>query len=86
MILEMEEADLMLHEPFSGYLVSIASSIHMEQSLSEDRAIATSAKRKVAKCKDFVKKQADMWPNMLNMVWHSDPNSDVQLTSVVESP
>lgn len=68
LICEMEEANLMLYEPFAGYLVSIAASIHLERTLSEKRDAAASTTYKFEKCIGFVGKLAEMWPNMKNLV------------------
>lgn len=76
LVCEMEEADLMLHEPFAGYLVAIGASIHLEHTLSENRETATSMTRKFEKCLSFVGKLAEMWPNMGNLVGHEDRDRD----------
>ena len=68
MICEMEEADLILEEPFAGYLVSIGASIHLERSLSASDDIAKSMTAKFDKCVGFVRRLAGKWPNMTNLV------------------
>ncbi|KAL6709243.1 hypothetical protein ACN47E_001650 [Coniothyrium glycines] len=65
---DMENAGLPLRDPFLGHLVAIAASIHLEQTLSQHEAVATSARRKFEHCVNTVRKIADDWPRMLDKV------------------
>lgn len=60
----MDEARLMLHDPFLGHLVAIAASIHLEHTRSQYPTVAASAKDKFNKCFDFVTRLAKEWPLM----------------------
>ncbi|RYN63713.1 hypothetical protein AA0117_g10708 [Alternaria alternata] len=60
----MDEARLMLHDPFLGHLVAIAASIHLEHTKSQYPTVAASAKQKFEKCLDFVKRLSQEWPRM----------------------
>ena len=60
----MDEARLMLHDPFLGHLVAIAASIHSEHTGSQYPTVAASAKQKFNKCFDFVERLAGEWPCM----------------------
>ncbi|KAF7676700.1 hypothetical protein GT037_004912 [Alternaria burnsii] len=60
----MDEAKLMLHDPFLGHLVAIAASIHLEHTKSQYPTVAASAKQKFEKCLDFVKRLSQEWPRM----------------------
>ncbi|PSN60162.1 hypothetical protein BS50DRAFT_579334 [Corynespora cassiicola Philippines] len=61
---EMETADLYLHDPFIGYMIGIATSIHIEHSISKNSAVASSARRKLRKCLNFLMKLSVEWPSM----------------------
>ncbi|KAH7346096.1 hypothetical protein BKA66DRAFT_602766 [Pyrenochaeta sp. MPI-SDFR-AT-0127] len=65
---DMENAGLVVHDPFLGHLVAIAASIHLEHTLSQHAAVAASAKRKSDRCINFVKRMSEDWPNMLSAV------------------
>ncbi|KAH8691754.1 hypothetical protein GQ44DRAFT_201388 [Phaeosphaeriaceae sp. PMI808] len=60
----MDEAKLMLHDPFLGHLVAIAASIHLEHTKSQYPTVAGSAKQKFNQCFDFVKRLSKEWPRM----------------------
>ncbi|KAH8743836.1 hypothetical protein F5883DRAFT_31914 [Diaporthe sp. PMI_573] len=68
LICEMDEASLMLEEPFAGYLVSIGASIHLERSLSASEDTAKSMTAKFDKCLGYVRRLASTWPNMTNLL------------------
>jgi hypothetical protein len=72
LICEMDEASLMLEEPFAGYLVSIGASIHLERSLSASEDTAKSMTAKFDKCLGYVRRLASTWPNMTNLVGYYD--------------
>ncbi|KAG9186771.1 hypothetical protein G6011_09879 [Alternaria panax] len=61
---QMDEARLMLHDPFLGHLVAIAASIHLEHTKSQYPTVAASAKQKFDKCRGFVKRLSQEWPRM----------------------
>ncbi|PVH91968.1 hypothetical protein DM02DRAFT_307554 [Periconia macrospinosa] len=60
----MDEAKLMLHDPFLGHLVAIAASIHLEHTSSQYPTVAGSAKQKFNQCFGFVKRLSNEWPRM----------------------
>ncbi|EUC39909.1 hypothetical protein COCMIDRAFT_41667 [Bipolaris oryzae ATCC 44560] len=60
----MEEAKLMLHDPFLGHLVAIAASVHLEHTRSQYPTVAGSAKQKFNQCFQFVKRLSKEWPRM----------------------
>ncbi|KAH7080131.1 hypothetical protein BKA63DRAFT_236386 [Paraphoma chrysanthemicola] len=60
----MDEAQLMLHDPFIGHLVAMAASIHLEHMKSQYPTVAASAKQKFEKCLDFVKRLSQEWPRV----------------------
>ncbi|KAH7086447.1 hypothetical protein FB567DRAFT_71379 [Paraphoma chrysanthemicola] len=60
----MDEAQLMLHDPFIGHLVAMAASIHLEHMKSQYSTVAASAKQKFEKCFDFVKRVSQEWPRV----------------------
>jgi hypothetical protein len=68
----MEEADLILLDPFIGFLVAIGASIHLEHTLGVNAAITGPANHKFRKCVNFVSRLAEVWPNLRHTV--SFPN------------
>ena len=68
LISEMERSDFSLHDPFIGYLVTVAATVHLDKSLHKDSDVANSARQKFHKCRDFVAKLATEWPSMANAV------------------
>ncbi|XP_014555252.1 hypothetical protein COCVIDRAFT_102958 [Bipolaris victoriae FI3] len=60
----MEEAKLMLHDPFLGHLVAITASVHLEHTRSQYPTVAGSAKQKFNQCFHFVKRLSKEWPRM----------------------
>ncbi|KAF2820158.1 hypothetical protein CC86DRAFT_471309 [Ophiobolus disseminans] len=62
---EMDDANLVIHDPFIGHMVAIAASIHLEHTLSQHHTVASSAKQKFDKCLNFVTRAAQEWPSML---------------------
>lgn len=68
LIEDMDNAGLVMHDPFLGHLVAIAASIHLEHTLSQHAAVAASARRKSERCIDFVKGVSEEWPHMLSTV------------------
>ncbi|CAK1366425.1 unnamed protein product [Cercospora beticola] len=68
LVMEMQEAGLQLYEPFTGYLVAIGASIHLEHASNESTTTTISSKEKFDKCLGFVERLAEMWPNMEKLV------------------
>ncbi|GIZ47226.1 hypothetical protein CKM354_001032300 [Cercospora kikuchii] len=68
LVVEMQEAGLQLYEPFTGYLVAIGASIHLEHASNEVATSGISSKEKFDQCLGFVDRLADMWPNMEKLV------------------
>ncbi|KAI8933128.1 hypothetical protein NX059_009769 [Plenodomus lindquistii] len=64
MLSDMDEAGLMIHDPFIGHLVAIAASIHLEHTMSQYATVADSATQKFNKCLDFVRRLSREWPDM----------------------
>lgn len=67
-ISEMKEAGLDLHDPFIGYLVSIAASIHLEHTVSKQFNVANSAKRKFEICLGFLRRLSWEWPRVRSSI------------------
>ncbi|KAM0716422.1 hypothetical protein Q7P37_007867 [Cladosporium fusiforme] len=65
---EMEDAGLNLHEPFVGFLVAIAASIHLEHTLNANPTVAAAARSKFRRCMVFVQRLAQEWPNLRQTV------------------
>ncbi|KAF2123428.1 hypothetical protein P153DRAFT_361995 [Dothidotthia symphoricarpi CBS 119687] len=61
---DMDDAGLVLHDPFIGHIVAIAASIHLEHTISQYPTVAASAKQKFEKCLGFVRGLSQEWPNM----------------------
>ena len=64
----MSDADISLHDPFVAHIVSIAATIHLENSISQDRAKASASRKKFQTLLAFVQDQADVWRNAKRMV------------------
>lgn len=66
---DMERSRISLYDPFLGYLVTIAATIHLDKSLRKDDERARSARRQDFQlCRDFIQQMALMWPSMVNVV------------------
>lgn len=81
LVCEMEEARLMMHEPFVGFLISIAASIQLERGLNDNPSIAEASMNKFEKCKAFVERQSKEWPNMVSVVCHLSTSTIRRLNS-----
>lgn len=64
----MEEADLMLYDPFVGFLVAIGASIHLESTLQDDTPLKESSSLRFQKCVGYISRLADVWPNARHTV------------------
>jgi hypothetical protein len=65
---EMVKTGLTLQDPFIGYLVTIAATIHLEKSLSLNKDLAKPAKRRYQTCYRFVQDLSQIWPVMNHAV------------------
>lgn len=68
LVVELEEAGLSYHDPFLGYLLGIAATIQLEQTVSKKRHVASNARRNFEKARSFIRQLSRQWPNMLNLV------------------
>ena len=64
----MQEAGLQPYEPFTGYLVAIGASIHLEHASNESTTSIISSKEKFDQGLGFVERLTEMWPNMEKLV------------------
>ncbi|KAJ9626843.1 hypothetical protein H2204_009859 [Knufia peltigerae] len=67
LVVELEEAGLSYHDPFLGYLLGIAATIQLEQTVSKKRHVASNARRNFEKARSFIRQLSRQWPNMLNL-------------------
>lgn len=65
---EATRAALRLYDPFLGYLVAIAATLHLDQSVSSKANVAKAAEHKFVTCREFVRKLSESWPNISNFV------------------
>lgn len=65
---EMEKTGLSLKDPFIGYLVTIAATIHLDKSLHAHADVSQSARQRYETCYKFVKNMSQTWPAMANAV------------------
>lgn len=65
---DMERSRISMYDPFLGYLVTIAATIHLDKSLRNNDNRANSASNDFQLCYDFVRKMAAIWPNVKNVV------------------
>lgn len=68
LVIEMSKAGLSLQNPFIGYLVTIAATIHLEKSLDANSDVANPARHRYETCYQFVKNLSNVWPAMSNSV------------------
>lgn len=68
LIEEMEDASLMLYDPFIGYLVAIAATIQLEHTVSKHSDVATTAKLSVKGAIRYLKKLSTYWRSVENLV------------------
>ena len=64
----MEDAGLMLYDPFIGYLVAIAVTIQLEHTVSKHSDVATAAKLSVNGAIRYLKKLSTYWRSIENLV------------------
>lgn len=65
---DMERSRISLYDPFLGYLVTIAATIHLDKSLRKNDDSVNSASQDFQLCYDFVRKMASVWPSLKNVV------------------
>ncbi|KAI5361275.1 hypothetical protein Slin15195_G123880 [Septoria linicola] len=70
-ITEMEK-DLRLVDPFIAHLVAIAATVQLEHTLSKDKSIASAARRRFQKCREYLIDMAKIWPNVSGTISQSD--------------
>lgn len=68
LIAEMDALGLYPREPYMGYLVAIAATVHLDRSAHNDKELAVSAQHRFRKCYEFVSREAIRWPNVANAV------------------
>jgi hypothetical protein len=68
LIEEMEDAGLMLYDPFIGYLVAIAATIQLEHTVSKHSDVAAAAKLSVKGAIRYLKKLSTYWRSVENLV------------------
>jgi hypothetical protein len=69
---DMEKSNLSLHDPFIGYLVTIAATIQLDKSQNKSSEIADSARFRFERCREFVQKMSAQWPSMTTAVRYSE--------------
>ncbi|TVY91264.1 hypothetical protein LAWI1_G004693 [Lachnellula willkommii] len=65
---EMDEAGMMLYDPFIGFLTAIAATIQLEHTLSKHSDIATAAKLSFRNAIRFLKKLAKYWNSIQELL------------------
>jgi hypothetical protein len=68
LIEEMEDANLMLYDPFIGYLVAIAATIQLEHTVSKHLDVAAAAKLSVTGAIRYLRKLSKYWRSTENLV------------------
>ncbi|EKD18948.1 hypothetical protein MBM_03190 [Drepanopeziza brunnea f. sp. 'multigermtubi' MB_m1] len=61
---EMDEAGMMLHDPFVGYLAAIAATIQLEHTLSKHSDVAAAARLSFASAVRYLKKLSKYWTSI----------------------
>lgn len=64
----MDEAGMMLHDPFIGFLVAIAATIQLEHTLSKHPDIAAAARLSFRNAIRFLKRLARYWNSIQELV------------------
>ena len=85
-VIEAEGANISLYDPFISYLVALAASIQLEHTISENPKVANAAHRKYDKARAYLQRMAKIWPNVGNIVSHSNSTITTMLTVVAERP
>lgn len=71
---EMDEAGMMLYDPFIGYLAAIAATCQLEHTLSKHPDIAAAARLSFRSATKFLKKLSKYWNNIRELVsFKNDP-------------
>lgn len=70
---EMDEAGMMLHDPFIGYLVAIAATIQLEHTLSKHSDVAAAARLSFASAIRYLKKLSRYWTSIQGLVCSTLP-------------
>jgi hypothetical protein len=65
---EMDEAGMMLYDPFIGYLAAIAATCQLEHTLSKHSDIAAAARLSFRSATRFLKKLSRYWNNIRELV------------------
>ncbi|KAI6711761.1 C6 transcription factor [Diplocarpon mali] len=65
---EMDEAGMMLHDPFIGYLTAIAATIQLEHTLSKHSDIAAAARLSFASAVRYLKKLSKYWTSIQKLL------------------
>ena len=68
LIEEMDEAGLMLYDPFIGYLVALAATIQLEHTVSKHSDVAAAAKLSVTCALRYLRKLSKYWRSTENLV------------------
>ena len=79
LIEEMEDAGLMLYDPFIGYLVALAATIQLEHTVSKHSDVAAAAKLSVKGAIRYLRKLSKYWRSTENLVslYHFTPSHTV---------
>ncbi|TVY32428.1 hypothetical protein LOCC1_G008036 [Lachnellula occidentalis] len=65
---EMDEAGMMLYDPFIGFLAAIAATIQLEHTLSKHSDIATAARLSFRNAIRFLRKLSQYWNNIQKLL------------------
>ncbi|PBP20744.1 hypothetical protein BUE80_DR008302 [Diplocarpon rosae] len=65
---EMDEAGMMLHDPFIGYLTAIAATIQLEHTLSKHSDVAAAARLSFASAVRYLKKLSKYWTSIRELL------------------
>ncbi|KAI9054442.1 hypothetical protein LZ554_001604 [Drepanopeziza brunnea f. sp. 'monogermtubi'] len=65
---EMDEAGMMLHDPFIGYLAAIAATIQLEHTLSKHSDVAAAARLSFASAVRYLKKLSKYWTSIQELL------------------
>ena len=79
LIEEMEDAGLMLYDPFIGYLVALAATIQLEHTVSKHSDVAAAAKLSVKGAIRYLRKSSKYWRSTENLVSFFPPIYSVNL-------
>lgn len=68
LIEEMEDASLMLYDPFIGYLVAVAATIQLEHTVSKHSEVAATAKLSFKGAIRYLRKLSKYWKSTETLV------------------